>query len=66
MVTVNFALNNKENHVAPYLALTQLVNANVKWLDTINNSLAPNVKNSLYGKKLTQFITDIKKSEAKK
>jgi malonyl CoA-acyl carrier protein transacylase len=66
MVTVNFALNNKDNHVAPYLALTQLVNANVKWLDTINNSLAPNVKNSLYGKKLTQFITDIKKSEAKK
>lgn len=66
MVTVNFALNNKDNHVAPYLALTQLVNANVKWLDTINNSLAPNVKSSLYGKKLDKFIADIKKAETKK
>lgn len=66
MVTVNFALNNKDNHVAPYLALTQLVNANVKWLDTINNSLAPDVKSSLYGKKLDKFIADIKKAEAKK
>lgn len=66
MVTVNFALNNKDNHVAPYLALTQLVNANVKWLDTINNSLAPNVKSSLYGRKLDKFIADIKKAETKK
>jgi hypothetical protein len=66
MVTVNFALNNKDNHVAPYLALTQLVNANVKWLDTINNSLAPNVKSSLYGEKLDKFIADIKKAETKK
>ncbi len=64
MVTVNFALNNKDNHVAPYLALTELVNANIKWLDTINTSLAPNVKNSLYGKKLNKFIADIKKADA--
>lgn len=66
MVTVNFALNNKDNHVAPYLALTELVNANVKWLDTINKSLSQEVKKSLYGKKLEKFIADIKKSETKK
>jgi uncharacterized protein YfbU (UPF0304 family) len=66
MVTVNFALNNKNNHVAPYLALTELVNANVKWLDTINKSLSQEVKNSVYGKKLNQFVIDIKKAEAKK
>ena len=66
MVTVNFALNNKDNHVGPYLALTELVNANVKWLDTINKSLSPNIKNSIYGKKLNQFVIDVKKSETKK
>ncbi len=66
MVTVNFALNNKDNHVGPYLALTELVNANVKWLDTINKSLSPNIKNSIYGKKLNQFVIDVKKPETKK
>ncbi|MFN0730149.1 DUF4369 domain-containing protein [Polaribacter gochangensis] len=65
MVTVNFALNNKDNHVAPYLALTELVNANVKWLDTINKSLSEEVKNSIYGKKLDKFVAEIKKSELK-
>lgn len=66
LVTVNFALNNADNNVAPYLALTELVNANIKLLDTINNSLASDVKNSLYGKKLEKFIADIKKAETKK
>ena len=66
LVTVNYALNNKEYHVAPYLALTELVNANVKLLDTIHNSLSTEVKNSAYGKKLTKFIDDIKKTETKK
>ncbi len=66
LVTVNYALNNADNNVAPYLALTELVNAHVKWLDTINNSLSADVKKSLYGKKLEKFIADIKKSEAKK
>ena len=66
LVTVNFALNNTDHHVAPYIALTELVNANVKFLDTINNSLSTDVKNSLYGKKLTKFIADIKKAETTK
>ncbi len=66
LTTINFAINNKDNHVAPYLALTELVNANVKWLDSINNSLSSDVKNSIYGKKLTKFIAEIKKTETAK
>ena len=66
LTTINFALNNKDNHIAPYIALTELVNANVKYLDTINNSLATDVKKSIYGKKLAKFIADIKKAETKK
>jgi succinate dehydrogenase flavin-adding protein (antitoxin of CptAB toxin-antitoxin module) len=63
LYTVNFALNNKNSEVAPYLALTEIYNAQVKYLDTINNSLTPEVKSSKYGKELQSFIDDIKSKE---
>lgn len=66
LVTVNFALNNKNNQVAPYIALTELVNVRVKWLDTIYKSLTPDIKKSLYGMKLKKLVTDLKESEDKK
>ena len=63
LYTVNFALNNKDSEIAPYLALTEIYNAKVSFLDTINNSLTPKVKSSKYGKELQRFIDDIKISE---
>lgn len=63
LYTVNFALNNKDSEVAPYLALTEIYNAQIKYLDTINTSLTPEVKNSKYGKKLQAFVDRIKKEE---
>ncbi|AUP78246.1 DUF4369 domain-containing protein [Flavivirga eckloniae] len=63
LYTVNFALNNRDSEVAPYLALTEIYNARIKFLDTINNSLTPKVKNSKYGKRLQSFIDKIKASE---
>ena len=63
LYTVNFALNNKDSEIAPYLALTEIYNAKVSFLDTINNSLTPEVKSSKYGKELQRFIDDIKISE---
>lgn len=63
LYTVNFAINNKDSEVAPYLALTELYNANIKLLDTINNSLTPKIKSSLYGKKLQAFVDNIKAEE---
>jgi len=65
LYTVNFALNNKNSEVAPYLALTEIYNAQIKYLDTINNSLTPEVKKSKYGKEFQKFIDDIKKKESK-
>ena len=61
--TTNFAVLNAEHEVAPYLALTELYNANIKLLDTINNSLSKEVKASKYGKELEKFIKDIKTAE---
>ncbi|KAA5824559.1 DUF4369 domain-containing protein [Algibacter amylolyticus] len=63
LYTVNFALNNKDSEVAPYLALTEIYNARIDLLDTINKSLSSKVKSSKYGKELDNFILDIKAAE---
>lgn len=60
LYTTQFAVRNADNVIAPYIALTELVNANVKLLDTVNNSLTSEVKDSKYGKKLNDFIAKIK------
>lgn len=62
--TVNFAINNKDSEVAPYLALTEIYDAKVTFLDTINKCLTPKVKASKYGKELDAYIKDIKAKEA--
>ena len=63
LYTANFALMHKDSEVAPYLALTELYYANVKLLDTVNNSLSKRVKKSKYGIQLDEFIGKIKKAE---
>lgn len=61
--TIQFALRHPDSEVTPYIALADLPNANVKFLDSINNTLSDKVKNSLYGKKFSEFISNIKTSE---
>jgi len=63
LFTVNFALNHKDSEVAPYLALSEIYNANISLLDTINTSLTQKVKDSKYGKELQVFIDERKASE---
>jgi hypothetical protein len=60
LITINFALNNKDKEIAPYLALSEVFDARIKYLDTINNSLTPEVANSKYGKILKSFIEERK------
>lgn len=59
----NFAINNKEYEVAPYIALSEIYDINLKYLDTIQKSMSPKVAKSLYGKKLTDYIATIKKQQ---
>lgn len=63
LYTINFAINHSKNEVAPFLALTELYYANIKYLDTVNNSLSKKVKASKYGLDLQEFIQNIKKYE---
>lgn len=65
LYATNFALNNKDHEVAPYIALSEIYDINVKFLDTIQKSMTPKVAKSFYGKKLTQYVADIKKEEKK-
>ena len=63
LYTTNFAINNADYEVAPYIALTELNNATIKLLDTVNKSLSPEVKASKYGVQLNEFILQIKATE---
>jgi len=57
---LNFALSNKNSFIAPYIALTEVSDANVIYLDSIYNSLSPEVVDSKYGKKLKTYLAEIK------
>lgn len=63
LYTVNFALNNKDLELAPYLALSEVFDANIKYLDTIYTSLEPRVKKSMYGKELKDFLKERRDEE---
>lgn len=63
LYAINFALANKEYEVAPFVALTELANANVKYLDTINKSITPEVAKSKYGKLLSTYLEELKKEK---
>ncbi len=63
LATVNFALNNKEYEVAPYLAISEIFDTNIKFLDTIYTSLSEKNKTSTYGKELEKYISERKELE---
>ncbi len=57
---INFALNNKDSYVAPYIALLEIPDANIKYLDSIYNSISPEVADSKYGRDLKKYLDDLK------
>lgn len=63
LYTVNYAINNKDYEVAPYLAISEIFDANIKYLDTIYTSLSPQVKGSKYGKSLKDYLQERKAEE---
>ena len=65
MYTANFALVNPKYEVSPYIALTEIPDANLKLLDTINKTLSPKVAKSKYGKRLNEWIKERKITEEK-
>jgi len=56
LAAINFAKNNNDLEVAPYLMLAKAYDVQVTYLDTIYNSLTPKIKDSKYGKALESLI----------
>jgi len=54
--TINFALGNNSSEVAPYLAVYEIPNTTVRFLDSIYSTLTPQIKESKYGKLLKETI----------
>lgn len=63
LYTANFAVNHSDYEVAPYLALAEIPDINLKYLDTIQKSMTPKVAKSMYGKKLTALLAERRKLE---
>ena len=60
LYALNFALNNTDSYVAPYIALNEVPDANKKYLDSIANSLSPKVADSKYGRELKRLLAEPK------
>jgi hypothetical protein len=63
LYTTNFAINNAKYEVAPYVTLAEIYDINMKYLDTIQKSMSPEIAKSMYGKKLNTFIAERRKAE---
>lgn len=61
LYAINFALNNADSYVAPYIAVKEVSDANLKYLDSISNSLSVDVANSKYGMELKEHIENRRK-----
>ena len=58
LYTLNFATNNSEFEISPYLAVSQIADANQEFLLKLYDTLPEKIKNSKYGKILQTLILD--------
>lgn len=61
LYTTNFAVNNGDFEVSPYVTLSEISDINVKYLDTIQKRMSPKISKSIYGKKLNELIIERRK-----
>jgi hypothetical protein len=60
---INFAINNKDSEVGPYIALSEIYDTNITYLDTIYKSLPKHIASSKYGVELDKFIKQRKEED---
>ncbi|WP_338377931.1 DUF4369 domain-containing protein [uncultured Flavobacterium sp.] len=61
----NFATTHADKEIAPYLALSEIADINIRYLDTIGSKMNSEVAKSKYGKMLKLYIEERKKLETK-
>ena len=62
LYTINFAAQNPDQNIAPYLVLTQVFDANLTLLDSIASKLTDEVRSSKYG---IEFLNLLEKRREK-
>lgn len=63
LYATNFAIKHGDKAISPYIALTDIYDAQTYLLDTIAASMDENVSNSLYGKKFNNYLKLFKKND---
>jgi hypothetical protein len=63
LATANYAFNHPDKEIAPYLAVYEIPEINVKYLIMIDDKLTPKIKASRYGKELKELIAYKKKND---
>lgn len=64
LYALNFASTHGDNVIAPFIALTEVYDANIVFLDTVASKLTDQVKSSKYGKEFLDFIERRKAEES--
>jgi len=59
----NFAVTHAKHEIAPYIAVSEIADINISFLDSIQKHLAPEIAKSKYGKMLDEHIKERKFSE---
>lgn len=60
LYALNYAMSNSNSHIAPFIALSEVADANVKYLDSLYISLSPEVAQGKYGKALKSHLENRK------
>jgi len=58
LYSLNFSITNSENEISPYIAVSQIPNANKDLLKKVYDTLPENIKVSKYGKVLMELSVD--------
>ncbi|WP_297518652.1 DUF4369 domain-containing protein [Flavobacterium sp.] len=61
LITTNFIVNNNNYEIAPYIALAEIPDVSLKYLDTIDKSMSPKISKTKYGKKLRTYAAERRK-----
>ena len=64
LYTANFAINNSDSEIAPYLGVKKIADAKIKILEAIEEKLTEKVKKSKYGKIFLELVENRKEKDS--
>ena len=64
LFTANFAMNNSDSEIAPYLGVKKIADAKIKILEAIEEKLTEKVKKSKYGKIFLELVKNRREKDS--